>query len=170
MYPSCSDSSRVAGCIAVVQAAFGGNNGDGAAELARLILHSADLCNPVLPRFEVVQDWAYRVCREFSLQVEEELALGFEPAPHMMGLDNPVAISRSQVFFIMYVVAPLWTAMSAILPELESARIIMERNLARWKALHEEEKAKAEAAKQQSESATGNDGSAKSPEDAKDDK
>jgi len=99
----------------------------------------------VLPRFEVVEDWAYRVCDEFSQQVAEELALGLEPAEHLRGLDNMLSISRSQVFFVMYVVAPLWNAMSLLLPEFESARLCMERNKAKWKALWDAEEAKAKA-------------------------
>jgi hypothetical protein len=103
--------------------------------LVELLVHSADLSNPLLPTFAVVRDWAVLVCEEFSAQVEAERAEGLPVAPHMAGLNTLLSIAKLQVGFIDYVVAPLWTALGSFLPELGSAVECMARNRATWKAI-----------------------------------
>lgn len=71
--------------------------------LVDLIVHSADLCNPVLPDFNVVKEWAYKVCREFDNQARLETEAGLEPAPFMQNLDTDYAISKNQLGFLDYV-------------------------------------------------------------------
>lgn len=65
--------------------------------LSKLVVHAADLSNPILPSWKVVCQWADRVTQEFTHQVEKEKEAGLPFAPHMDGLTNWVAISKLQV-------------------------------------------------------------------------
>lgn len=105
--------------------------------LTELLVHSADISNPVLPAFESVHAWAALVCAEFSAQVALEKAAGLPFAPHMDGLTTDAAIAKLQVGFIDFVVSPLWTAIGTILPELSPLVANMGRNRATWKAIQE---------------------------------
>jgi hypothetical protein len=78
--------------------------------IANLILHCADLSNPVLPSFTVVKHWADLVCLEFANQVVEEKKRGLPFAAHMEKLETAQQKAKLQVDFIDYVVAPLWNA------------------------------------------------------------
>ena len=103
--------------------------------VVELLVHSADLSNPVLPDFGVVKSWADLVCAEFSAQVAREKAEGLPFAPHMDGLTNPVAVAKLQLGFIDYVVAPLWNSMGVIFPELKVASDNLASNRGKWKAI-----------------------------------
>ena len=104
--------------------------------LIELLLHGADLSNPILPSFPVVHDWAGRVCAEFSAQVDREKALGLPFAPHMDGLTSPQAVAKMQLGFIDYVVSPLWTTLTTnLFPELAEVRVNLAANRAQWAAI-----------------------------------
>lgn len=103
--------------------------------MIELLIHSADLSNPVLPAFSVVQKWAVMVCSEFTAQVQREKAAGLPFAPHMDGLATPLAIAKLQVGFIGYVVSPLWTSVAAGMTELAPCVENMTRNRAAWQAI-----------------------------------
>eukprot|EP01138_Halocafeteria_seosinensis_P009382 gb/GECG01009587.1/.p1 GENE.gb/GECG01009587.1/~~gb/GECG01009587.1/.p1 ORF type:complete len:1366 (+),score=207.69 gb/GECG01009587.1/:1-4098(+) len=103
--------------------------------LVDLILHSADLCNPVLPDFNVVKQWAYKVCKEFDNQAKLEKAAGLEPAPFMTNLDTEGAIAKNQLGFLDYVCKPLWEAMADLVPEISSVRENLQNNRTQWKEI-----------------------------------
>lgn len=114
--------------------------------VAEMLVHSADLSNPVLPHFAVVDKWADLVCAEFSAQVAAEKAQGLPFAPHMDGLTSRLAVAKLQIGFIDYVVSPLWNAVGTILPEFKVAVSNMATNRGKWKAIVDEETAKQQAA------------------------
>lgn len=64
--------------------------------LVELLVHSADLSNPVLPDFSSVKKWADMVCDEFTNQVQKEKVEGLPFAPHMDGLNTPLAVAKLQ--------------------------------------------------------------------------
>jgi 3'5'-cyclic nucleotide phosphodiesterase len=103
--------------------------------LVELLVHSADLCNPILPAFRSVHAWAVMVCAEFSAQVSAEKSKGLPFLPHMDGLHTEVAVAKLQCGFIDYVVAPLWNALGTMLPEISEAKTSMARNRAHWKTI-----------------------------------
>ena len=111
-----------------------------AKQLVELLVHAADLSNPTLPSFPVVQTWALKVCDEFTAQAAAERAAGFPCAPHMEGLATLPAIAKLQLGFIDYVCSPLWVALTApeaLLPELADAALNLARNRGVWKTLSE---------------------------------
>jgi GAF domain-containing protein len=101
--------------------------------LVEFIMHTSDICNPALPSFPVVVDWAIRVCTEFTNQAEKEKSLGMTPLPHMLGLEDEHTRAKSQVFFATGVIRPLYAAMAVFLPELREAVDNIDRNVASWK-------------------------------------
>lgn len=103
--------------------------------LVELLVHSADLCNPILPAFRSVHAWAVMVCAEFSAQVTAEKSRGLPFLPHMDGLHTEQAVAKLQCGFIDYVVAPLWNALGTMLPEIGEAKASMVRNRAHWKSI-----------------------------------
>jgi cGMP-dependent 3',5'-cyclic phosphodiesterase len=100
--------------------------------IACTMIHASDLSNPVLPNFEVVKRWAMMVCEEFTLQTKDEERLGITPTPHMLNLTTEKAISKLQVGFIDYVVAPLWTTLADIFPKFKVCVNNMKRNRDIW--------------------------------------
>ena len=134
--------------------------------LAKVLVHAADLSNPVLPDFPVVKDWALLVCEEFTRQVNSEKRFGLPYAPHMDKLNNLQAIAKlqvrvhallgarhsqrmlnswvfhcplcTQVGFISFIVAPLWSALVVHIPEHASIADNLARNKAQWQAIADE--------------------------------
>ena len=107
-------------------------------QLVELLVHAADLSNPVLPAFSAVQTWALKVCDEFMAQAATERAAGLPCAPHMEGLTSLPAIAKLQLGFIDYVCSPLWLALTSpesLMPELAEAAHNMARNRGAWKAI-----------------------------------
>lgn len=106
-----------------------------AKQLCEVLVHSADLSNPVLPSFRAVHAWTSLVCAEFTAQVEAEKRAGLPFAPHMDGLTSELAVAKLQFGFVSYIVAPLWTAVATAFPELADARANLTRNQAHWKSI-----------------------------------
>lgn len=118
-----------------LETSFPGDPVTKAFTLAEFVMHTADVCNPALPDFEVVRDWAQRVAQEFTNQAEMEREHGMTPLPHTLGLDDPHVMSKGQVFFASSIVRPLYAAVTVAIPELIETVENIDRNVAAWKAV-----------------------------------
>lgn len=108
------------------------------AQLAiELLVHSADLSNPVLPDFYSSCRWTDLVCSEFREQVQREKAEGLPFAPHMDGLTTAKAIAKLQTGFIDYVVAPLWSTMGQVFVELQPLSVSLSANRQNWQTIYD---------------------------------
>ena len=85
-------------------------------ELSCLIVHCADLSNPAYPLFDMTKQWCFRVCQEFSHQVEMERQNDLPVTPFMCGLTSECNIAKLQVGFVNYVINPLWKVTGLLLP------------------------------------------------------
>jgi hypothetical protein len=121
-----------------LDASFPGDPVTQASTLAEFVMHTADVCNPALPAFAVVRDWAERVCQEFTNQAEMEREHGMTPLPHTLGLEDPHVMSKGQVFFASSIVRPLYAAVTVALPEMIETVENIDRNVAAWKAVVKE--------------------------------
>jgi 3'5'-cyclic nucleotide phosphodiesterase len=105
--------------------------------LMTVIVHAADLGNPVLPT-EQSHQWALRVVKEFHNQYLKEKEEGLTWAPFMScDPGNIKEIAKLQISFIEYVVSPMWNALSRILPKLDECTQRMNQNLEHWKELRD---------------------------------
>jgi hypothetical protein len=86
--------------------------------IGRLLLHSADISNPVHCSFQVASDWAIRVAIEFTKQAEKEQQLKLPVTPHMDGLDSQYEIAKMQIGFFQYMVRPLFHTIGTLFTEL----------------------------------------------------
>mmetsp|Transcript_32529 Transcript_32529/g.62490 ORF Transcript_32529/g.62490 Transcript_32529/m.62490 type:complete len:1018 (+) Transcript_32529:392-3445(+) len=84
--------------------------------ILNLIMHSADISNPVKP-FHVYEKWARAVLDEFFRQGDMERARGMPISP-MMDRDA-TSMPLSQVNFIEFVVTPLYHHLTKLFPELD---------------------------------------------------
>ncbi len=78
----------------------------------KLLLHAADISNPVRP-FRSAAQMAERVQSEFAAQVSEERLLGLPVAPHM-DVADAFTRSKMEVHFIDYIVGPLWERLAQV--------------------------------------------------------
>ena len=117
------------------------------------------MSNPILPKFEVVKQWAELVCLEFSNQVELEKSKCLPFAPHMENLKTLPQIAKLQVGFISYVVMPLWGAVAELFPKAQYCCDNMTKHKERWVELgnEETEKPKEEGVEEDSEVSDGNE-------------
>ncbi|KAL4448605.1 hypothetical protein ABPG75_005824 [Micractinium tetrahymenae] len=86
--------------------------------LLNLLLHCADISNPVKPT-EIAEKWSERVLGEFFAQGDRERAAGMPISP----MCDRARTSRagSQINFIEFVVAPIYAQAYKIFPELGEA-------------------------------------------------
>jgi len=87
--------------------------------IGRLILHSADISNPVQSSFDVAADWAIRVVTEFTRQAEKEKQLQLPVTEFMDGLDSKYKISKLQIGFFNFMVKPLFHTIGILFPKLK---------------------------------------------------
>jgi GAF domain-containing protein len=107
--------------------------------LCNLIVHCADLSNPIAADFDVARKWALMVVEEFSEQVAEEARLGLPVTAFMSGLDTEHKVAKLQIGFYNYVCKPLWVALVGIYPELQGPCVdSLNANLAQWEKIVEE--------------------------------
>jgi len=105
--------------------------------LVELLIHSADIGNPMMPP-EISVKWAARIVAEFSMQVTQEGVLGLPISLHMVGLENPVAAAKSRIGFIDFVVQPLAGPMFKAFPGLSQAKTYLHMNREALLQTHEE--------------------------------
>jgi hypothetical protein len=102
--------------------------------IGRLLLHSADISNPVHSSFEVAADWAVRVAAEFMKQTEKEQLLQLPVTPYMQGLDSQYKIAKMQIGFYQFMVKPLFHILGKLFYNLEIMEHWGERNCAEYQA------------------------------------
>ena len=75
--------------------------------LAKLLLHTADLSHPV-KHFPVYSLWSNKICEEFTRQYEDEYKYNLPASVFMKDLDRPLNYYRNEVNFLVVVIQPLW--------------------------------------------------------------
>lgn len=120
--------------------------------LGKILLHAADLSNPVRP-YHMTREWAQRISIEFNDQVAREQALGMPVLGFMMSPDEK-AFCKNEIGFASFVVAPMWRAIAQLYPTLTFLVEQIDSNLVQWKQRLEEiqveeDAAAAQAAQQQ---------------------
>ena len=88
--------------------------------LLELILHAADLSNPIRP-FHIGKKWASKICEEFFAQGDLEESKGWDKSP-MMDRKTTI-INPMQMNFIDFVVSPFMAVMYEALPRVFSSSI-----------------------------------------------
>ena len=101
--------------------------------LCKLLVHSADLSNPVRP-FHITQAWARRISAEFNLQVAMEQELNMPVLNFMMTPDDK-ALCKNETGFASFVVAPMWRSLSGLFPGLTPLVQQLDSNLSNWKSM-----------------------------------
>merc|ERR1711920_985685 len=96
----------------------------------RLLLHMADISNPLKP-FEVYKLWASRVVEEFFLQWDEEKKLGIPVG--MLNDRDKVSNAASEHGFINFLVSPLVISAVQVFPLLRPLARQMASNLEEWR-------------------------------------
>lgn len=86
--------------------------------LVGVLLHSADISNPLLPKFDLCKNWAERIKDEFWAQYKQELEREMTPTSMWANLGTRVGFYKSQVGFIDFVVSPLWSTVFNAFPDL----------------------------------------------------
>ena len=104
--------------------------------MLNVLLHSADISHAVKP-FPTYKTWATRVLEEFFKQGDREKALGLPVSP-MMDRETTI-VSISQINFVEFVVAPLYSAFSKVFPETQSMCVELIENRRIWQEHFEDE-------------------------------
>ena len=87
--------------------------------IGMLLVHSADISNPLHQSFEVASDWAIRVTTEFSRQANKERELQLPVTTFMDGLDSQVKIAKLQIGFFDWMVKPLYNTLGILFEPLK---------------------------------------------------
>ncbi|CEG38031.1 3 5-cyclic nucleotide [Plasmopara halstedii] len=80
-----------------------------------MIIHGADLHSIGRP-LSLALKWVERVCTEFTQQATRSAESGLDVSPHLLNLEDEATRCRLQMNFIDYLVAPLWTSISNLIP------------------------------------------------------
>lgn len=115
--------------------------------LAKVLLHAADLSNPVRP-FYMAEEWARRVSIEFNDQVEREQALGMPVLGFMMTPDEK-SFCKNESGFASFVVQPMWVRIVQHFPVLEFLTDQLSDNVDTWKLRYEKHLAEEEKQSQE---------------------
>lgn len=99
----------------------------------KIILHSADLSNPVRP-FYLSKEWACRVSEEFNRQGELEKARGLPVSTFLLTPDTKT-LAKNEIYFSGQVVAPMWRSLASLFPTLQHLAVQIESNVDSWKDL-----------------------------------
>jgi hypothetical protein len=86
--------------------------------IINLITHAADLSGQVYP-LNIALEWEARVSEEFLLQADIERELGLPVAPFMQNLDNSSVRLKNHIFFLDFVMQPLWRSMADLFSPLK---------------------------------------------------
>ena len=104
--------------------------------LLNVILHAADISNPVKP-LDNYGKWSYRVVKEFFEQGDAERELGMTVS--LMMDSATVNLAMSQINFIEFVVAPLYAVFGRLFPETSTTLARLVNNRMHYQALLERE-------------------------------
>lgn len=122
--------------------------------LVGVLLHSADISNPLIPEFALCRRWAEKIKSEFWGQYTRELEQGLPPTQMWASLGTPLGFYKSQVGFIDFVVSPLWSCVFSVFPAGAAKGCLREslgRNRSTWEAQVKSAEAEASSAKAQSD-------------------
>ena len=122
-------------CDDVKGAQFQRDNDAHRLEVAGLVVHCADLSNPVYPTFDMTQQWCFRVCEEFSQQAEKEREIGLPVTSFMEGLTNEYSIAKLQIGFVNYVILPLWKVTGLLFPKAAQHTVNCVHNVKKWQEI-----------------------------------
>jgi hypothetical protein len=98
--------------------------------LCSLLLHAADLFNPIRP-FALARKWAQRISEEFNAQSKKETDLGFPLQPFMV-TKHETKLAENEIFFTSTFVVPLWDNLSSIFPGFVQYRNSCNHNMLLW--------------------------------------
>ena len=98
----------------------------------KTILHAADISNPCKP-WELCKLWSDRVVEEFFMQGDREKQEGLPVSPNM-DRDNTHQAKMS-LNFIDFIVAPLFVAMTTLLPRMQLACDTLSSNRDQWESI-----------------------------------
>lgn len=107
--------------------------------LIKTLLHCADISNPCKP-WKTSKEWSDLVCTEFFAQGDREKAEGLPVSPNMDRETTKQA--QLSLNFIDFIVAPLFIAVTNILPRMQVCVDLLDENRSKW-----EEELKATLAK-----------------------
>eukprot|EP00949_MAST-11_sp_MAST-11-sp1_P000974 g974.t1 len=113
--------------------------------LTGVLVHAADISNPLIPDFELCKNWAVRIMKEFASQYAAEVEKGLPPTKMWSNAHTELGLYQSQVNFITFIVGPMWTVILELFPEFNTkAQLVdaLNNNKAQWSKLVEETKAK----------------------------
>eukprot|EP00929_Paragymnodinium_shiwhaense_P037488 TRINITY_DN19969_c0_g2_i1.p1 TRINITY_DN19969_c0_g2~~TRINITY_DN19969_c0_g2_i1.p1 ORF type:complete len:389 (-),score=103.37 TRINITY_DN19969_c0_g2_i1:100-1266(-) len=131
------------------EGAFSTSSTEEVKHLVGVLVHSADISNPLLPKFDLCKSWAERITKEFVNQYDNEVKAGLPPTKMWENLRDTHAFYKSQVGFIDFLVAPLWNTVVDMIPDLQEEgklRDNLTANKAQWQQLAIEEEKKKEKA------------------------
>lgn len=99
--------------------------------LLSMILHAADISNPVRP-ITIASKWANMVTQEFFAQGDLEKSKGYPVSP--MCDRQATLLPETQVKFIDFIVAPFYNLMERIFPEFACLAERIDQNKHYWKS------------------------------------
>ncbi|KJE93417.1 phosphodiesterase 1B [Capsaspora owczarzaki ATCC 30864] len=121
-------------------------NEDNRQLLISVLLHNADISNPVKP-WPICKKWSDLVCDEFFRQGDIEKAKGLPVSPNM---DRETTVQAQMACgFADYIIEPSYSALCRILPLTKECYDVLRDNRTKWgdlKRLHKEGIAAKEAA------------------------
>ena len=122
---------------------------DGAKEedrqlMINVLTHSSDLSAQVMD-FTIASLWESRVTAEFMAQSELEVELGVAATPSMERLHEPSIRYKNHLNFLDFIMQPLWTVVSVVLPPMTKCRLSLLDNRSHYErrlqeANHSEER------------------------------
>mmetsp|Transcript_44967 Transcript_44967/g.106854 ORF Transcript_44967/g.106854 Transcript_44967/m.106854 type:complete len:155 (+) Transcript_44967:1-465(+) len=105
--------------------------GHGACLMA-MVLHACDISAQARPRSLAI-GWAERVHMEFFAQGDREALLQLPISP--LCDRTTTDVTSSQIGFIEFIVAPIWQAISVLIPDLsDEVTTNLQENLRFWKS------------------------------------
>mmetsp|Transcript_15441 Transcript_15441/g.49426 ORF Transcript_15441/g.49426 Transcript_15441/m.49426 type:complete len:517 (-) Transcript_15441:200-1750(-) len=99
------------------------------------VLHAADISNPCKPK-PIMLKWTKRVLREFWNQGDEEKRLDLPVSPLCDRETEQWAVPKGQLGFINFVVSPLYTPLSRLMPEVEECLEHLKASKAFWEEMN----------------------------------
>lgn len=94
-----------------------------------ILLHSADISNPIKP-FDLYKRWTGRIRKEFFSQGDKERELGL-PISYLMDRYS-VNIAKGQISFIDVIVRPQFEALIPLCPSIKPYFVNFEQNKQLW--------------------------------------
>jgi hypothetical protein len=117
-------------------AAFDADKAEDRQILCNLLLHGADLSNPVRP-FGLAKKWAWSIIEEFSAQgdIEKKLNLPVSPMCDRDGLTTTMAKAKMQVGFGDFVIGPMYIQMASFFTGMQPCLDDLAVNRTIWNSI-----------------------------------